>query len=190
MVSVFALSYGTTRFGVSRTMMLTLVTISVALLAVTIPFWGALSDRIGRRGLVIGGLVAMATLIFVFFATLPSANPWLIALGAVLVLGFGGAVFNGVAPAFYCELFPADIRSSAVSMGQQLAGVVGGFAPLVASAIVASNPDGWPWVAAYCAGLCALGVVAALLARNNWDGAPKITDRAVLRTDARLPVVD
>ncbi|KAA9164455.1 MHS family MFS transporter [Amycolatopsis acidicola] len=169
MVSVFALSYGTTQFHVSRTMMLTLVTIAVALLAATIPGWGALSDRLGRSGLLIAGLLGMSAFIFVFFALLATGNSWLIMLGAVLVLGLGGAVVNGIAPAFYCELFPADVRSSAVSLGQQLAGVVGGFAPLVASAIVTRDATGWGWIAAYCAVLGVLGAIAVTFGRNHWD---------------------
>jgi MFS family permease len=176
MVSVFALSYGTTQYGVPRTTMLTLVTISVALLAGTIPFWGALSDRIGRRGLLIGGMLAMSAFIVVFFALLSTGNAWLIALGAILVLGLGGAVVNGVAPAFYCELFPSDIRSSAVSLGQQLAGVVGGFAPLVASAIVAWRAEGWAWIAAYCAVLGVVGAIAVTFGSNRWDEAPEVAE--------------
>jgi MHS family shikimate/dehydroshikimate transporter-like MFS transporter len=169
MVTIFALSYATTQYGVSRTMMLTIVTISVVLLAVVLPAWGALSDRIGRRGLLIAGMLTMSVFVFVFFALLSTANGWLIALGAILVLGLGYAAFNGVAPAFLCELFPTDIRSTAVSLSQQLGGTVGGFAPLVASSIVAWQSDGWVWIAGYGALLTVLGTIAVSFSRNHWD---------------------
>ncbi|WP_067662038.1 MFS transporter [Nocardia miyunensis] len=167
-VSVFALSYAYTQYAVSQTVMLVLVTISSALLCASVPAWGALSDRVGRRRLIIAGFTAEAVLTFVFFLLLPSAEPVLILIGMLLLLIFGHGVVTGTSGAFFPELFPAEVRSSAVSLGQQLGGALSGLGPLVASAITVANPHNSMLVAAYGAALCLLGAIAATCAVARW----------------------
>ena len=167
-VAVFSLSYATAQYGVSQTAMLVVVTISSALLCASVPAWGALSDRIGRRRLIIAGFIAEAILTFVFFLALPSADPVLILMGMVFVLVFGHGIVTGTSGAFFPELFPAEVRASAVSVGQQLGGALSGLGPLVASAITVANPGNSMLVGVYGGGLCLLGAFAASLAVARW----------------------
>ncbi|PBC51535.1 MFS transporter [Rhodococcus sp. ACPA1] len=178
-VAVFSLSYATTQYGVSQTTMLVVITISSALLCASVPAWGALSDRIGRRRLIIAGFVAEAVLTFVFFLALPSADPVLILMGMVFVLVFGHGIVTGTSGAFFPELFPAEVRASAVSLGQQLGGALSGLGPLVASAITVANPDNSMLVGVYGGGLCLLGAIAASLAVARWGHQGPAPEAAV-----------
>ncbi|WP_190813238.1 MFS transporter [Saccharopolyspora pogona] len=168
-VTVFSLSYATTAHGVPQTTMLTIVTLAAVFLFTATPLWGGLSDRIGRKKPIILGTIAEGALLFVFFLGLETSNTLVIFATTVLVLGLGHAVVNGVVPAFFCELFPTHIRASAVSLGQQLGGVMGGIAPLVAATLIGANWGGWLPLAAYGVVLCALGVSATFVALHRWD---------------------
>lgn len=170
-VTVFSLSYATTAHGVPQTTMLAIVTVAAVFLFTATPMWGGLSDRIGRKKPIVYGIIAEAILLFVFFLGLGTGNTLVIFGATVLVLGLGHAVVNGVVPAFFCELFPTHLRASAVSLGQQLGGVIGGFAPLVGAALIGANWGGWLPLAAYCVALCALAVGATYVALNRWNRA-------------------
>ncbi|GGL11887.1 MFS transporter [Nocardia jinanensis] len=182
-VAVFALSYATSEYGISQTTMLIIVTISSALLCASVPAWGALSDRVGRRRLIITGFVIEAALTFLFFMTLPAADPVLILMGMISVLVFGHGIVTGTSGAFFPELFPAEVRSSAVSLGQQLGGALSGLGPLVASAITVAAPGNSALVGIYGGVLCLLGALAARSAVARWGHQGAVTERLATRPD-------
>ncbi|MEU7815437.1 MFS transporter [Pseudonocardia sp. NPDC049154] len=185
LVTVFALSYGTSAYGIPRTTMLLVVTVAAGLLFIVTPLWGAFSDQVGRSRPIIYGAVLEGLLLVLFFALLSTAHVALIFLGTMLVLGLGHAVVNGVFPAFFCELFPTEIRTSAVSLGQQLGGVIGGLAPLAAAALVAANGGGWHYLGLYGLGLCALCALATGLSVRRWGPRSGVTHDADAVTGAR-----
>ena len=112
------------KLGASPTMIgLLFASFGVTLLTVSIPM-GAVSDRIGRRGPMVGGLIALAaaTLLFAFATSLP----WLFA--ARLVQGAADAVTWVVGFALLADLYGADERgrvSGIVMMGTSAAVMVG-----------------------------------------------------------------
>ena len=112
------------KLGASPTMIgLLFASFGVTLLTVSIPM-GAISDRIGRRGPMVGGLVALAaaTLLFAFATSLP----WLFA--ARLVQGAADAVTWVVGFALIADLYDADERgkvSGIVMMGTSAAVMIG-----------------------------------------------------------------
>ncbi|MEU7815421.1 MFS transporter [Pseudonocardia sp. NPDC049154] len=159
LVTVFGLSVATTTYGVPRTTMLWLVGIAATVLVVSAPLWGALSDRVGRKWLLAVGVPVEAGLLWLFFLSLPTGDPWVILVAMTALLGLGHGIITGISPAFSVEMFPTELRCTAVSLGQQLASVVGGFAPVIAVALSAGDRGLAP-IAVYVTVLCVLGALS------------------------------
>ena len=104
----------------------------------TIPLWGALSDRIGRKPVYIFGAVGIGVWAFPFFWLLDSDNFGLAVLAVTVGLLVHGAMY-GPQAAFFSELFGTKARYTGVSVGAQLASLVAGApAPLIALALLGS----------------------------------------------------
>jgi len=115
----------------SSSFVLNAVLIGAAVHLITIPIWGALSDRFGRRPIYLLGAVGVGVWAFVFIALIDTENFGLTVLAIVGGLLFHGAMY-GPQAAFLSELFGTKVRYSGVSIGYQLASIVaGGLAPIV-----------------------------------------------------------
>ncbi|MBL8267156.1 MFS transporter [Steroidobacter sp.] len=135
----FSLSYMTTVLGLSRTLALTALSIGGAVNAFTIPLFGALSDRVGRR--VVYGVGAVIGLIwmFAFFPLLATKQPVLIVLAIVVALTVH-AMMYGPQAAFIAEQFPTRVRYAGASLAYTLAGIVGGgIAPMLSTALLQAS---------------------------------------------------
>lgn len=161
------LDYGTTYAGLSRTTILTCVLVAGATQVITIPLFGALSDRWSRRKLYLTGSVLMAAFAFPMF--------WLINTGSVplvflsLLVGFTiHATMYGPQAAMYAEMFPADVRYSGASLGYQIASVfAGGLAPFIMTALLAATGSAWS-VSAYIVALSALTFLSVVTIRESF----------------------
>ncbi len=105
---------------------------TVALLPLTV-FAGWLSDKIGRKPVVVSGLLLGATLILPAFYLLQS-NSGSITLIAGILVGLSAILALVVGPqtALLAELFPAKTRNSAATLPHNLAaGWIGGLLPLI-----------------------------------------------------------
>jgi MFS transporter, MHS family, shikimate and dehydroshikimate transport protein len=159
-ITVYSLSYAVSNSGIPRTSMLWVVSAATLVVVLMNPAWGALSDRVSRSRLIIFGLLAESLLLFLYFAMLGVGNLALVFISLILVAGLGHAVVNGIFPAFVVESLPAAVRYTAGSFGMQLAALVAGFAPLVATALEPTAGGVWT-VCGLCLAMCALGAVSA-----------------------------
>ncbi|GAA2903686.1 MFS transporter [Pseudonocardia halophobica] len=138
------LDYATKTVGMSRTAILWCVMAAGLTQVVTMPFFGALTDRMGtRKKLYLTGTVLMALFAFPMF--------WLVNTGSVplvflaLLIGFTiHATMYGPQATLYAEMFPADVRYSGASLGYQFASVfAGGLAPFIMAALLAATGASW-----------------------------------------------
>ncbi|MFE0020867.1 MFS transporter [Amycolatopsis sp. NPDC059021] len=129
-LTTYVLAYGV-QVGFTRQTVLNSITISSAFAVAGIIAWSALSDRIGRRPVVLAGACAMAVFSFVLFPLVDSGSGALLVLALVLGQGVVHPMMFGPLAALYTELFSTRSRYTGVSLGYQLASLGGGLAPLL-----------------------------------------------------------
>lgn len=165
-ITAFILVYVVTGLGLSKSVGLNAVLVASAVHLVTIPVWGHLSDRFGRRSIYLVGAVGMAVWVFAFFALLDTKDPVLITVATTVGLVLHGAMY-GPQAAFFSELFGTRVRYSGASVGYQLASIVAGaLAPLIATALLQAYKSSFP-IAIYVLITCVITVVAIALARET-----------------------
>ena len=137
--------------------------VGCALECLTLPLFGALSDRIGRRTVYVGGMIFQVVLALFFFQMLNTGHTGTIWLAIALGLALGHGSVYGAQGAYFSELFPARIRYSGLSLVQQLGPILGGgLSPLIATALLAEYRASW--VAGYMVAMalfsagCAFGL--------------------------------
>ena len=159
-----ALFFLTTLMKVSFVQAYTILLISIALATPFFIFFGWLSDRIGRKVIILGGcLIAAVTYVPIYQAMVASANVTLDAAGKIasanpnmpvmialvwIQIVYVTMVYGPIA-AFLVEFFPANIRYTSLSIPYHLGnGEFGGWLPFIQTGIVASTVAGAgfvPW---------------------------------------------
>ncbi|WPB88158.1 MFS transporter [Streptomyces malaysiensis] len=160
--TVFGVSYITNELGGSSTLALLCGLICNAVLFLLAPLCAALSDRIGRRPVLLVGAVFMTVSPFVGFLIMHIGTGPAIILGALIAWPVAGAFIEGPMPATLTELFPTAIRCSGVSFVYQLQTILGGAMPFIAAALVSAT-GGQPWLLAGVLAVLGLLNVASLL---------------------------
>jgi MFS family permease len=134
-----------------------------------VPLWGALSDRVGRKPVYMTGAVVSSLFPFAFFALVDTKAPLLIYAAMILGINVGHDLMYGPQAAYFSELFGTKVRYSGASIGYQLASVFGGgFAPLIAAALLAANNGSPTLVALYMVGISLITLVATIMAPETY----------------------
>lgn len=137
-VPPFLVSTGSMNEGMS----LWLSTVAAIAVIVVTPFTGALSDRIGRRPVLLGLCVANAVLPITLFSIMAQGSLALALVGAVALAALAGGV-SAVGAVATAEQFPGEGRLTGLALGATAAtAIFGGLAPLVAHLLL--ERTGWP----------------------------------------------
>lgn len=157
--SLFLLVYATQQLGLPRSLGFTAQIAGAVVGLVSVPAFGALSDRLGRRPVIIGGAVGAAVWLFAYFPLLGTRNPLVVVLAASVGMMFQAALWGPLA-SFIPELFPTRVRATAAGFGFQMAGVVGGATIPIIAVWLLNRFDSWLPVAGYATFWLALVVLA------------------------------
>jgi MFS family permease len=170
LIVVFMLTYVTTVLDLSRTLALTAIMVGSVTNALMIPFFGVVSDRVGRRGVYGAGAVMGMVWAFAFFVLTDTGKPLLVFLAVVIGLIFHAAMF-GPQAAFVTEQFPTRVRYAGSSLAYTLAGIAGGgFAPLIMASLFRAYHT-TTVVSLYVVGALAVTCVALLAACETGKSA-------------------
>ncbi|HEY9396285.1 MAG TPA: MFS transporter [Burkholderiales bacterium] len=173
-ITIFGLSYAVTNLGLSRSLILGAIALGATMELITIPLFGALSDRIGRRPIYMLGCFSAIALAFPIFWAIETLSPVMVVLAFVIGMSVGHGIMYGVQASFLSEMFPSNVRYSGASLGYQLAAPIGGgIVPVVAAAVVgATHGATWP-VSLLMIGIALITIVAVLFAKETAPAVAK-----------------
>jgi MFS transporter, MHS family, shikimate and dehydroshikimate transport protein len=178
--ATFLVSYAVTTRHYHQGDILACVAAAAGIEIFTIPFFGRLSDRFGRRKIYIYGVVFWLLLAFPLFALISSGSLFLTGLAVVLALAVAHSSTWGLSAAINSELFPTRYRTTGAALGLNVSNIVGGGpAPLIASALVlAAGGASWS-VSLYIigAGLVTLVAIVSMAETSQRDLALDYTGR-------------
>ncbi|TMR97656.1 MFS transporter [Nonomuraea basaltis] len=166
--TVHALSYAVNTMGLERGPMLWVGVLANVAAVITIPLWGTLSDRVGRKPVFIGGSLGCAVLMFAYLWSISIGNYALIFIVGIVMFGIVHSATSGVWPSFYGEMFTTRVRLSGMAIGTQIGFAIAGFAPTLATALAGTGPGSWLGVSLLTAAFCLVNVAAVATAKETY----------------------
>ena len=166
--TTYVLTYATQQLGFDRSLILGFVMIQALISMAAIPYFGHLSDVIGRRRITAIGCVVMMVFPFIYFGMLDTGVVWIVFVAIALGLPSQDLQY-GPQAAFIAERFPGTLRYSGASLGYQLASITaGGPAPIVALYLFQTYQTSRA-VAAYVSLTALVSLVCVWLLRDRQD---------------------
>ena len=107
---------------------------------ILIPYVGNLSDKIGRRPVIIVGCVGSGLLAYPYLYFVSQGNVAMAFVFAILMWGVVYQGYNAVFPSFYPELFPTKTRVTGFAMSQNIGTMITAFLPLIYAVIAPTAP--------------------------------------------------
>jgi MFS family permease len=154
------LSYGTKTLDMNRNSLLTATLLSAVVMTALLPYTGKLSDRYGRRTLILVGGLGVVAWAFPYFALVGTASAPMIFIAVTVGFVFQGLTYGPMA-AYFGELFAPNVRYSSASLAYQLSAiVVSGSTPVLMTWLIAKT-DSTVLVAAFIALMGAVTSVCA-----------------------------
>lgn len=153
--------------GLARAEALWSNTIGLLVITVAIPLMGLISDRVGRKPLILISVLSFLVLSYPLFSALLTYANVTIAILVQVIFALMLATFSGPGPAAIAELFPTDGRSTWMSTAYSLSvAIFGGFAPYIATLLISST--GSPLAPTfYLIGAAVVSTIAVLSLRET-----------------------
>jgi MFS family permease len=170
----FVLGYAAQAKLHSASAMLTVTMVAAVMWALALPLAAVLAGRLGRRRVLVAGIVAMGVWAVPYFALVQSGSGIGLYVGSI-VAALTIALMTGPYGAYLTEAFPTEIRYSGASVAYGIGGVLGGaFAPIIAT-LLATASGGLIAVAWYVVAAALVSLVATLTLRSPYRPIPHLT---------------
>lgn len=146
LISTYMISYATA-IGYHRTDVMTALIFTSLIGLVTIPFFSALSDHVGRRRVMLAGAVGIMVYAWPFYALVDLRSQTYLVVAMMIAQVIQSMMYAPLG-ALFSEMFGTAVRYTGASMGYQLAALLGaGFTPLIASSLHVHGVSRTPLVA-------------------------------------------
>ena len=136
---------------------------------IVIPIVGNLSDKIGRKPLVISGAILSGLLSYLYLYAISIHNLPLAVVASLLMWGVVYQGYNAVYPSFYPELFPTRTRVSGMAISQNLGTAVTALLPVLFVTVAPPGSTNIPMtIGSITLGVTIIAALAALSARETY----------------------
>jgi MFS transporter, MHS family, shikimate and dehydroshikimate transport protein len=168
LMATFALTIGV-QGGLPRSTVLWLFAAGSLVQIFALPAYAALSDRIGRRPVMITGCVVAMIAVYPVLLLVASGSVLGVLLGFLIAMPLVQAAMYGPLAAFTTEIFATGSRYTGASLGYQLSSTLGGgFAPLISAALVAgATGNGLLQVAVFAAAAALISAITIAVAKES-----------------------
>ncbi|NGX94340.1 MAG: MHS family MFS transporter [Candidatus Afipia apatlaquensis] len=181
-VATFSLTYAVGTLHLARDVILNGIIWGAAITFVTIPLFGHLGDKLGRRTIFVAGAIGICVFAPVFFQLLSYSTAMAVNVAMMVAFGLVYAAMYAQEASLFASQFPAKVRYTGISLAVQVGGAIGGgTAPLVATYLL-SLGGGKPDLIVYY--LVILGLIAAVCgwAMRSYDQDEEIVPARVVNT--------
>jgi metabolite-proton symporter len=165
--ATFTISY-LVSLGYARVQALNVVLIAALVAVPVMLYFGALSDRIGRKKLFMMGSVAMALYVIPYFWLLNQGSTVITTLAVVVGFSIIWSTYGAVLGTFFAESFPPNVRYTGISLGYQVgAALVGGPMPLIATALLAHYHGSYVPVGLFIVACAIVSLIAVAMTQDR-----------------------
>jgi MFS family permease len=134
-----------------------------------IPFVGNLSDKIGRKPLIIAGAIGSGLFSFAYLYAISIHNVWMAIVTSLLMWGVVYQGYNAVFPSLFPELFQTKTRVSAMAIGQNIGTTITALLPALFATVAPPGSTNIPLtIGAITFGVTVIAAVAAMSARETY----------------------
>jgi MHS family shikimate/dehydroshikimate transporter-like MFS transporter len=166
-LSVFVVFYATVKLGVPKAILLNAIVLASLIEIFTIPFFGWLSDKIGRRIFYFSGVLFTICFAFPLFWLIDSKDPFTITAAIIVALNLGHGTMFGLQSTFFPELFSTRVRYTGASFGFQVAAALGGGLSPILATFLQDQTGGTAGVSLLLIGIALITLIATLFARET-----------------------
>ncbi|OZD12576.1 MFS transporter [Rhodococcus sp. 06-156-3C] len=164
------ISYATSTYEVSRSMMLSLLNVALVIMLFTIPLFSWLGDTVGRRTVYIPSVILFGVFSFAMFPLFGTGSTPVILFTFVVGMAVLNAATTANGGTLLSEQFPTKFRYTGAGVAYQFAGLIGGgIGPLLASVFIAPGGLGPIAVSVMIGFFCALSALCVFLASDRGD---------------------
>ena len=159
-------SYGV---GFHKSVYLWIPVIGNIVAVIVIPIFGNLSDKVGRRPLIIGGALGSGLLSFGYLYAISIHSVALALVMSMLMWGIVYQGYNAIFPSFYPELFPTRARVSAMAIAQNIGTTITALLPALFATVAPPGSTDVPLtIGAITFGITIISAFAAWMARETY----------------------
>jgi MFS family permease len=164
----FSVAFATGGYKLDKPAFLLLQAVVSVVGLFTLPLFGFLGDKIGRKWMFVIGTTGAGVTMFPYLWSITVGNWPLMYVFGILNLSVLYMVANAVWPAFFAEMFPTRVRASGITVGTQIGfAISGGFAPVLSAALAGVDLKGWVGPSILAVVFAAIAVGLALTGKET-----------------------